>query len=62
MSEENELVEKYKARLQRELGEVDPCIVQSKDYADFKKEIMPARFGWYEKLVHLFGFINIPSF
>lgn len=49
--EYQKLLEKYKAKIKEEFGE-KPAFspkVTSKEYAEFKRELFPARYTWYEK-------------
>lgn len=49
--EYQELLEKYKRRVQEEFGEasVRPAKVSSREYSEFKQELYPAHYSWYEK-------------
>ena len=47
-----QLLEKYKARIKEEFGEhavLTPQKITTKEYADFKRELYPARYSFYEK-------------
>ncbi len=46
-----QLLEKYKAKISEEFGEHAPGSekITSKEYTEFKQEIYPARYTWYEK-------------
>ena len=57
-----QLLEKYKAKLKQEFGETPAAQhqVSSQEYTQFKEELYPARYSWYErscnfaeKLLHL---------
>ncbi len=50
-----QLLQKYKAKISQEFGE-KPTVtpkVTSKEYGEFKRELYPARYSWYEKACNL---------
>lgn len=53
--EYQELLEKYKERIKKEFGEkpVKPKRVSSQEYTEFKREIYPTQYSWYEKACNL---------
>ena len=48
---EDDLLDKYKRKIESEMGgEVKPTVgVVSREYSQFKKEMLPAQFGFYER-------------
>ena len=46
-----QLLEKYKAKIKAEFGErpVTPDRITSKEYSEFKRELYPTSYSWYEK-------------
>lgn len=51
-----ELLAKYKQRLERELAfEAQPTGYVTKEYKEFREELLPAKLGWYEKLAKFSG-------
>jgi hypothetical protein len=57
-----DIIQKYKKRLSEELGENEPgsanfeltsSKVTSREYEEFKQDILPNHFGWYEKACNL---------
>ncbi len=50
--EYQQLLQKYKAKIKEEFGAraaAAPAQISSREYFDFKKELYPARYSWYEK-------------
>jgi len=50
-TEYQELLEKYKNRVKAEFGEASsvPAKITSREYSDFKSELYPMHYSWYEK-------------
>ncbi|MBI4983072.1 hypothetical protein HZC32_00300 [Candidatus Woesearchaeota archaeon] len=52
------LLEKYKEKVKEEFGEhaiSKPAKITSKEYTEFKEELYPARYSWYEKAGNFSG-------